>query len=422
MWTRLLDRMLAHIVQVGTLRLTLPDGSIRRYGAGTPQVGLIVKNPDLPRRVVLNPSLAVGECYMEGGLEIEGDDLDGFFRLMIPNINATTAPWFQRPLNLTRRGARRFRQFAPVGKAQTNVARHYDLSSALYDLFLDDDRQYSCGYFERKGMSLEAAQQAKKHHIAAKLRIEPGMRVLDIGCGWGGMGLTLARDYGAEVVGVTLSKEQHTMAVERVRAAGLEGRVDVRLVDYRKLHERFDRIVSVGMFEHVGVPHYNEYFSFVNDALERDGLALIHTIGHVGPANEADPWITRYIFPGGYAPALNEMQKAIDRQQLVTCDIEALRLHYAYTLRAWYDRFMANEARARVLFDERFVRMWRWYLKSMEASFSVGSLLVYQVQLGKHLDAAPITRDYLYRGNASLAAAQQVGGPDQALHPAASSL
>jgi cyclopropane-fatty-acyl-phospholipid synthase len=399
MWTSLLDRMLAHIVRVGTLRLTLPDGTQRSFGTGAPELAITVHDPGLAAKVIANPSLAVGEAYMDQRLEIENDDLRAFFRFMIPNINAAGSPWFQLPLDAGRRVARRFRQFAPESKAQANVAHHYDLSRALYDLFLDDDRQYSCAYFERDDMDINEAQAAKKQHIARKLRIEPGMRVLDIGCGWGGMGLTLAQDYGAEVVGVTLSREQHALAVERVRAAGLEGKVDFRLTDYRHVTERFDRIVSVGMFEHVGVPHYNEYFSFVNRALKDDGLALIHTIGHVGPANEADTWITKYIFPGGYTPALSEMQKAIDRQFLVTCDIEVLRLHYARTLGAWYERFMQNEDAARALYDERFVRMWRWYLLSMEASFAVGRLLVYQVQLGKRLDAAPITRDYLYSGD-----------------------
>lgn len=396
MWMTLFDRMLSHLVREGTLRLTRPDGAVKTYGTGTPELGLVIRNPDLLRKVIRNPSLSVGECYMEGGLEIEGDDLDAFFRFMIPNLNAAGSPWFMAPFDLARRARRRFRQFAPVGKAQANVAHHYDLSRELYDLFLDDDRQYSCAYWARDDMDLAEAQEAKKHHIARKLQIEPGMRVLDIGCGWGGMGLTLARDYGAQVVGVTLSKEQHALAARRVKEAGLEGQVDFRLVDYREVGERFDRIVSVGMFEHVGVPHYNEYFAFVNDHLTEDGLALIHSIGHVGPANEADPWITKYIFPGGYTPALSEMSKAIDKQFLVISDVEALRLHYAKTLRAWYDRFMAHEAEARALYDERFVRMWRWYLKSMEASFSVGTLLVYQVQLAKRLDAAPITRDYLY--------------------------
>ncbi|RME18809.1 MAG: class I SAM-dependent methyltransferase [Alphaproteobacteria bacterium] len=397
MWISLLDRMLAHIMRRGTLRVSLPDGSRRSYGAGTPEVSVTIRDAALLPKLATNPSLAVGEGYMDGALVIENDDLHGFFHLIIPNLNAAGSPWFQRPLDGARHLLRWARQFAPVGKAQRNVAHHYDLSGELYDLFLDEDRQYSCAYFERDGMSLEAAQEAKKRHIARKLLLEPGMRVLDIGCGWGGMALTLARDFGAQVVGVTLSKEQHALARERVRAAGLEGRIDIRLCDYREVSETFDRIVSVGMFEHVGVPHYNEYFRFVKNALTDDGLALIHTIGHVGPPNEADPWITRYIFPGGYTPSLGEAQKAIDRQGLVTCDIESLRLHYAKTLAIWHERFMANAERAAKIYDERFVRMWRYYLLSMEASFSVGTLLVYQFQLGKHLASAPITRDYLYR-------------------------
>jgi len=318
----------------------------------------------------------------------------------VPNYAGGDVPWFLEPIEMGRQLLRRFRQFAPVGKAQANVAHHYDLSAKLYDLFLDADKQYSCAYFAQPDMSLDAAQEAKKRHIARKLLIEPGMTVLDIGCGWGGMGLMLARDYGAKVVGVTLSKEQHAVAVERARATGLEGQVEFRLCDYREVKESFDRIVSVGMFEHVGVPHYNEYFRFVRDHLTEDGLALIHTIGHVGPANEADTWMVKYIFPGGYAPALSEIQKAVDKQLLVTTDIESLRLHYAKTLLAWYERFMARADEARAIYDERFVRMWRWYLLSMEASFRVGSLLVYQLQLGKSLAAAPITRDYLYEGGA----------------------
>lgn len=396
MWTALLDRMLQHVVTTGTLHVTLADGSTRSYGSGAPELSVTIKDPKLPGRILANPSLAVGEAYMDGGLEIADDDLRTFFAFMIPNLNAAGSPWYLRPFDMARHAVRRLRQFAPVGKAQQNVAHHYDLSGELYDLFLDPDRQYSCAYFEQDDMSLDAAQLAKKHHIARKLMIEPGMTVLDIGCGWGGMGLTLARDYGAKVVGVTLSKEQHAIATQRVREAGLEGQVDFRLCDYREVTGQFDRIVSVGMFEHVGVPHYNEYFAFVQQALKDDGLALIHTIGHVGPANEADAWMVKYIFPGGYAPALSELQKAVDKQWLVTTDIEALRLHYAKTLGLWYDRFMLHVDEARALYDERFVRMWRYYLLSMEASFSVGTMLVYQLQLGKTLDAARITRDYLY--------------------------
>lgn len=398
MWTRLLDRMLTHIVQVGTLRVQMPDGSRRSYGTGDPGIAIAFHDPDLPRKLVLNPYLAVGEAYMDETMTIEGDDLRGFFAFMVPNANAAGAAWFQRPMETARHLGRWLRQRNPVGKAEANVAHHYDLSRALYDLFLDEDRQYSCAYFTRDDMSLEEAQAAKKQHIARKLRLEPGMRVLDIGCGWGGMGLTLARDHGARVVGVTLSKEQHAVAVERVKKAGLEGQVDFRLTDYRHITETFDRIVSVGMFEHVGVPHYGEYFGFVKDHLAEDGLALIHTIGHTGKPNDGDPWTSKYIFPGGYAPTLGEIMKAVDAHALVPTDIEVWRLHYAKTLGHWYARFMANEGKARALYDERFVRMWRYYLLSSEAAFLPGGrVLVYQLQLGKCVDAAPITRDYLYR-------------------------
>ena len=398
MWTVLLDRMLHHIVQTGTLHLTLPDGSTKTYGSGTPRLGLTLTDPDLPRKLILNPTLAAGEAYMDGTLTIENDDLRGFFAFIVPNFNEAGSAWFQQPLDWLRLSLRRLRQFAPVGKAQANVAHHYDLSRELYDLFLDADRQYSCAYWAEGVETLEAAQLAKKRHIAAKLRLQPGHRVLDIGCGWGGMALTLARDYGAHVVGVTLSKEQYAVAVERVREAGLEGQVDIRLTDYRAVKESFDRIVSVGMFEHVGVPHYSEYFKFVTDHLAEEGLALIHTIGHTGPPNDGDPWLDKYIFPGGYSPTLGEIMKAVDRHVLVPTDIEALRVHYARTLAAWYDRFMANVDKAEALYDARFVRMWRYYLLAAEATFLRGGrCLVYQLQLAKHVEAAPITRDYLYR-------------------------
>ena len=398
MWTVLLDRMLHHIVQTGTLHLTLPDGSKKTYGGGTPRLGLALTDPDLPRKLILNPTLAAGEAYMDGTLTIENDDLRGFFAFIVPNFNEAGAAWFQQPLEWLRLSLRRLRQFAPVGKAQANVAHHYDLSRELYDLFLDADRQYSCAYWAEGVETLEAAQLAKKRHIAAKLRLQPGHRVLDIGCGWGGMALTLARDYGAHVVGVTLSKEQYAVAVERVREEGLEGQVDIRLTDYREVTETFDRIVSVGMFEHVGVPHYSEYFKFVHDHLTEEGIALIHTIGHTGPPNDGDPWLDKYIFPGGYSPTLGEIMKAVDRHVLVPSDIEALRVHYARTLAAWYDRFMANVDKAEALYDARFVRMWRYYLLAAEATFLRGGrCLVYQLQLAKHVEAAPVTRDYLYR-------------------------
>ena len=247
-------------------------------------------------------------------------------------------------------------------------------------------------------ISLEEAQVAKKHHIAGKLLIEPGMRVLDIGCGWGGMGLTLARDYGAEVIGVTLSREQHELANARAEAAGLADRAVFHLMDYRQVEGRFDRIVSVGMFEHVGVPHYSAYFSTVRDRLTPEGIALIHTIGRCAPPGTTSPWVTKYIFPGGYVPALSETMRAVEYQDLYTTDIEIWRVHYAETLRHWHDRFVTNIDKARALYDERFCRMWRYYLIASELTFRLNRQVVFQLQLSPVQDSVPLTRDYLYRG------------------------
>ncbi|MDE3239503.1 MAG: class I SAM-dependent methyltransferase, partial [Paracoccaceae bacterium] len=281
-------------------------------------------------------------------------------------------------------------------RARRNVAHHYDLSGELYDLFLDEDRQYSCAYFADPSMTLEEAQRAKKAHIANKLLLEPGMTVLDIGCGWGGLGLTLARDYGARVVGVTLSEEQHKVATRRAKEAGLSDRVEFRLCDYRTVTETFDRVVSVGMFEHVGVPHYREYFSAVHDRLAPDGVALIHTIGRVTPPGSTSPWILKYIFPGGYVPALSEMMSAVEKNALWSTDIEVWRMHYAYTLRHWHDRFVAKQDKAKALYDERFCRMWRYYLIASEMSFRHYGQCVFQVQLARRQEAVPLTRTYLY--------------------------
>ena len=399
MWTNVLDRLLTHMMRNGSLSVTYPEGETRTYGSGTDgaSVAVTLHDKSLPRRIVLAPDLAAGEGYMDGTLTIENDDLYGFLELSISNIAAHGQPWFRRPLEMGRDMLRYFQQFNPVSRAQANVAHHYDLSGELYDLFLDEDRQYSCAYFRDPAMTLEAAQAAKKHHIAGKLLIEPGMRVLDIGCGWGGMGLTLARDYGAQVVGVTLSKEQHAMANDRAEKAGLADKCKFELMDYRKVEGQFDRIVSVGMFEHVGVPHYNEYFANVRDRLTPGGIALIHTIGRARPPGSTSPWITKYIFPGGYCPALSETMRAVENQGLYSTDIEVWRLHYAETLKHWHDRFMANIDKARDLYDDRFCRMWRYYLIASELTFRHSRQVVFQMQLTRAQDAVPLTRDYLYR-------------------------
>ncbi|MGR3363995.1 MAG: class I SAM-dependent methyltransferase [Maritimibacter harenae] len=407
MWTALLDTMLSWFFKTGTLNVTFPDGSTKSYGSGSPEAHVRIKDGRIIRRLVMQPELALGEGYMDGSIEI--DDLRGFFKVALPSVVNAERPWFQRPLDATKQTFRKLAQSNNILKARNNVAHHYDLSGELYDLFLDADKQYSCAYFARDDMTLDEAQEAKKHHIAHKLCLKPGMKVLDIGCGWGGMGLTLARDYGAHVVGVTLSKEQHAIAVRRAEEAGLSDKCDFRIQDYRDVTETFDRIVSVGMFEHVGVPYYDEYFGKVKELLSDDGLALIHTIGHVGPPNYSDPWMVKYIFPGGYSPALSEMQASVDHHRLYTQDIEVLRTHYSKTLGMWHDRFMEKADKARELYDEQFVRMWRYYLLCMEAAFMIGNLLVYQVQIGKHLSAAPVTRDYLYPYKGEKAAKSKSG-------------
>src|SRR6056297_3455420 len=350
MWTSALDAMLRHLFRQGELKITYPDGQTRRYGDGKGEsVALRLHDPTLPRKIILSPDMAVGEAYMDGRLTIEGDDLYGFMGLAIRNIAANGQPWFRRPLEMGRHLLRYLGQFNPVGRARSNAAHHYDLSGELYDLFLDADRNYSCAYFRDPSMTLEEAQEAKKHHIAAKLLIEPGMKVLDIGCGWGGMGLTLARDYGAEVTGVTLSEEQHAMANARAEKAGLSDKARFHLMDYRDVAGQFDRIVSIGMFEHVGVPHYDEYFASVHRLLRPDGIALIHTIGRAGPPGATSPWITKYIFPGGYCPAMSEAVAAIERHHLVTTDVELWRLLFAETLRESRRRLEASNDRVRAL-------------------------------------------------------------------------
>ncbi len=396
MWELIFDRTLQAVVRKGTLVLHMPSGTARRYGEGGPTVTARLSDPDLPRKLLLAPDMALGEAYTEGTLTIDNDDLRGFLELAVRNArHMWSLPWL-RVVERGRLAFRRLQQANPVGRARRNVAHHYDLSSDLYELFLDRDRQYSCGYFITPDDTLEQAQEQKKALIARKLLLRPGMRVLDIGCGWGGLALTLAREHGARVVGVTLSEEQHRIATRRAQEAGLADRVEFRLTDYRHVPELFDRIVSVGMFEHVGVPHYREYFRHVHDRLNPDGVALIHTIGWSGPPHTTSAWIDKYIFPGGYVPSLSEMIGAVEHEDLFTTDVEVWRLHYAETLRHWHDRFVANIERVREIYDERFCRMWRWYLAASEMTFRHNKQIVFQVQLAHKRDAVPLTRDYLF--------------------------
>ncbi len=405
MWERLLETFLKTLAKKGQITIDLPSGRRTVVGSGEPAISVRITDKALVRRLCLNPELAVGEGYMDGTLLIEDDDLRGFLAFAIENAGqAPELPLWQAPLAVLRRWTRVFDQWNPVGRSKANVAHHYDLSGKLYDLFLDSDRQYSCAYWPEGVTTLEQAQAAKKAHIAKKLLIKPGMRILDIGCGWGGMALTLARDYGANVVGVTLSTEQFKIAQQRARDAGLEGQVEFQLIDYRKVEGPFDRIVSVGMFEHVGAPQYRTFFNKVRELLTEDGIALIHTIGRTAPPTYTSPWIEKYIFPGGYTPALSETMHAVEHESLVETDIEVWRLHYAYTLHQWHARFMARIDEARALYDDRFTRMWRFYLIASELSFVKGHQVVFQLQLARRNDAVPIARDYLYHGSSAAVA------------------
>jgi cyclopropane-fatty-acyl-phospholipid synthase len=397
---RTLDAILRRFVVVGRLTVRWPDGSHTTYagpdGSG-PSAGLVMGDARTIRRQVLNPTLAVGEAYMDGGLQPDGCSLYDMIDLLVLNTmaNAKGHPIarLRSVLGVIRR---RIDQYNPAHRARRNVAHHYDLNGRLYSLFLDRDRQYSCAYFPRGDETLEAAQIAKKRHIAAKLRLDrPGLSVLDIGSGWGGLALTLARDHGAHVLGITLSTEQLAEARARASAEGLADRVSFELLDYRMLDRGFDRIVSVGMFEHVGVVHYREFFETVARCLHPDGVALLHAIGRSDGPTFTNPWIAKYIFPGGYCPALSEVLPAVEKSGLITTDIEVLRLHYAETLRHWRRRFAANRDTIASLYDERFCRMFEFYLCGAEIAFRRERHMVFQIQLTHDQTTVPLTRDYI---------------------------
>nr|WP_309645995.1 cyclopropane-fatty-acyl-phospholipid synthase family protein [Phenylobacterium sp.] len=396
----LIDALLNRMIKVGDLTVHLPGGATKKAGDGTGTPVVIRFTAKGLRRTVANPSLGLAEAYMDGDLVIEQGELWNLLQLVGKGGSRGLkgrGSWLKR----TRRAIkRRIQQANDRSAARRNVAHHYDLSNDLYRRFLDADMQYSCAYFARPDMTLEEAQAAKKAHIAAKLRIEPGMKVLDIGSGWGGMGLTLARDHGADVTGVTLSTEQVGLARERAIEAGLADRVRFELKDYRDLDQTFDRIVSVGMLEHVGEPHFREYFETVKRLLADDSCALIHAIGRAGGPGLTNAFTHKYIFPGGYIPGLSEIVSAIEDAGLWITDIEILRLHYAETLKNWRLRFMADPE-IPALYDARFRRMWEFYLASAEMGFRYGGHMIFQIQVAKRVDALPITRDYMLEASAA---------------------
>ena len=392
----LLDVLLGRIVQSGALTVTDAAGKAYRYGDGRgARVAFRISDAALERRLVFDPQLALGEAYMQGRLILEEGRIYDLLELVLLNLKHRPLPGWSSVFDGARYLFRRLSQFNPLGRAQRNAAHHYDINGAIYDLFLDSDRQYSCAYFAAGVDDLDSAQLAKKRHIAAKLALARGQRLLDIGSGWGGLGIYLAKIADCEVTGVTLSSEQLKISRERALKEGLGRAVRFELKDYRQIEGRFERIVSVGMFEHVGVNHYARFFRKVRELLTQDGIALIHTIGRSQPPAATNPFIAKYIFPGGYIPALSEVTAAIERSGLIVSDLEILRLHYADTLRAWRQRFLANWNTAAGILDERFCRMWEFYLAASEAAFRYLGLVVFQIQLEQRPGTLPLTRDYM---------------------------
>ena len=393
---KLLDILLRRIVRRGSLTLIDADGTSHRFGDGRPP-GVVVRLADnrLARQLVTDPELALAEAYMHGRLQMLEGRIYDFLELVLSNLQAKPLPTWTQSFRAGRFMARRMMQFNPAGRSRRNVAHHYDIDGAIYDLFLDRDRQYSCAYFT-EGADLEEAQLAKKRHLAAKLAIEPGQRVLDIGSGWGGLGIYLAKAAQCDITGVTLSQEQLKISRERALREGLSRAVHFEFKDYRHVQGRFDRIVSVGMFEHVGVNHYGTFFRKLRDLLTEDGVAVVHTIGRSEPPTATNPFIAKYIFPGGYIPALSEVSASIERSGLLISDVEVLRLHYAETLRAWLDNFNRHRAEIARIYDERFCRMWEFYLIGSELSFRYDFNMVWQMQIARDIEAVPVTRDYMF--------------------------
>ncbi len=393
----MLRTVLSHMIKTGDLTVTDSEGSRFQYGdkTGTP-VHVQFKTKHAERAVALDPELKLAECFMDGEIDFLEGDIYTLLQVVFENTGPTAAtePWMKAAGKL-RVLFRRFQQMNTISRSSSNIKSHYDLSGELYDLFLDPDKQYSCAYFDPPNATLAEAQLAKKRHIAAKMLVKEGDKVLDIGCGWGGMGLYLARHLKANVKGVTLSEEQHAIANQRAKDEGLADRAKFELTDYRNIDDKFDRLVSVGMFEHVGVGHFAEYFQHVARLMKPDGVFLLHAIGRADGPGATNPFIRKYIFPGGYIPALSEVLPHIEKAGLYVTDIEILRLHYAETLKAWREAFMANRDKAKALYDERFCRMWEFYLAASESAFRWQNMMVFHIQIAHKQEAVPLTRNYI---------------------------
>ena len=398
-----LNLFLKQTIKKGSVEVVDSGGTLHKYGDGTlTPVRIRFNRASAERNVILYPGLKLGEELMNGGFDFEAGSIYDFMETIFINTEG------RDPTTLMKFGAkfryltRRLRQINTKRKSKQNVAHHYDLDGRLYSLFLDSDKQYSCAYFEDDQPDLEAAQLAKKRHLAAKLNLQPGMKVLDIGSGWGGLGLYLADRCGVDVTGVTLSEEQHAVSNQRAKDRGLADRARFLLQDYRNVKGPFDAIVSVGMFEHVGVNNYRKFFDVCRSLLAPDGVAVIHSIGRFDGPGDTNVWIQKYIFPGGYIPAVSEVVPAIERAGLKITDMEILRMHYARTLREWRERFLAQRDKVKEIYDERFCRMWEYYLAGSEISFRYWDLMNFQIQLTRHQHALPLTRDYMFEAEKAL--------------------
>ena len=378
----------------------LIDSNSKKYVIGKPSrekpISLKLLDPKLMQKLLLYPDLYFGEAYMDGSLVIENGNITEFLDLAFKNIGRGNINSYGAVIKRLRGTYRYLTSFNKIVKSKENVAHHYDISEKLYDLFLDENRQYSCAYFKNENDTLEQAQNNKIHHIIKKLNIQPNQKVLDIGSGWGTLALAIAKETQASVTGITLSENQFEYSKNKAKEMNLSNKVDFKLIDYRQLNEKFDRVVSVGMFEHVGRKFYRTYFNKVFKLLNERGIALIHTIGSSMPPRDPQPWIQKYIFPGGYTPSLSEVANPIENSGLIVSDIEVLRMHYAHTLRNWKERFLSKKDIVLDMFDEKFFRMWEFYLASCEMAFKWGDQVVFQFQLSKDNSSVPNTRDYIY--------------------------
>ena len=379
----------------------LIDGYLKKHIIGLPKNKnpIIVKILDkkLHYKLLFRPDLYFGEAYSDGSIIIENGSLTDFLDIALMNLGRSEFNFFNKLINKINGSYRYLTNFNFIKKSKMNVVHHYDLSDDLYSLFLDPKKQYSCGYFKNENDTLEVAQNNKIQHIIKKLNIEPNQKVLDIGCGWGSLAMDIAKNTGCEVTGITLSEKQFNYCKKKSKELNLENQVTFKLIDYRQLDEKFDRIVSVGMFEHVGRKFYKKFFKQINKLLNNDGVSLIHTIGSVNAPREPHPWITKYIFPGGYTPSLSEVVTPIEKANLIVADIEVLKLHYSHTLRHWKENCIKNKQQIIKTFDLRFFRMWEFYLASCECAFRWGDQVVYQFQLTKNYTSTPNTRNYIYR-------------------------